>query len=170
MAATHPRISKKHLALLGLVAATYFACERTRSSFPPSESTPTTSSSTQSSGTPATTQAASDDVGRRIREAFEQKRMGVMFEGEARVTKVLPDDNKGSRHQRFLIQVEGAPSLLVAHNIDLAPRVPLKRGDTIQFRGQYEYNDKGGVIHWTHHDPRGRRPGGWLRHEGQDYR
>ena len=30
--------------------------------------------------------------------------------------------------------------------------------------------ERGGVLHWTHHDPDGRRPGGWLEHEGRRYR
>jgi hypothetical protein len=46
----------------------------------------------------------------------------------------------------------------------------LERGDEVRFRGQYEWNERGGVIHWTHHDPDGRRPGGWLRHDGATYR
>ncbi len=58
----------------------------------------------------------------------------------------------------------------MSHNIDLAPRVPIAVGDTVEFRGQYEWNERGGVIHWTHHDPDGRRPGGWLRHRSRVYR
>jgi hypothetical protein len=43
-------------------------------------------------------------------------------------------------------------------------------GDEVSFRGQFEWNDRGGVVHWTHHDPRGVRPGGWLRHDRRIYR
>ncbi|MCV6614831.1 MAG: DUF3465 domain-containing protein [Cellvibrionaceae bacterium] len=108
-------------------------------------------------------QPASDGLAT-IAAAAAAKRSEVWFE-EAPFTikKTLPDDNHGSRHQRFLVQAPGLPSLLVAHNIDLAERAPLRAGQRIFIKGRYEWNDKGGVIHWTHHDPRGRKPGGWLR-------
>ena len=103
-------------------------------------------------------------------EAFEQRRSGLVVEGSGRVERTLADDNEGSRHQRFILRLASGHTVLVSHNIDLAPRVPLAEGDAIAFRGQYEYNDRGGVVHWTHHDPRGRRPGGWLEHGGRRYR
>jgi len=113
--------------------------------------------------------AAGDDG--RIVRLYEEKRSGEMVEGVGTVERVLRDDTDGSRHQRFIVRLVSGQSLLVSHNIDLAARVAdLEEGDKVTFRGQYEWNDRGGVLHWTHHDPDGRRPGGWLEHEGATYR
>lgn len=111
---------------------------------------------------------AADPGGLRIAQAFAERESGFMTTVEGTVAKLLPDDREGSRHQRFLLRVEGAPrSLLVAHNIDLAERVPVERGDRLRLRGQFEWNEKGGVLHWTHRDPEGRHPGGWIEIEGR---
>lgn len=102
---------------------------------------------------------------------YEARRSGVVLEGSGTVERVLADDLDGSRHQRLILRLDSGHTLLVSHNIDLAPRVAdVERGDELSFRGQYEWNDRGGVVHWTHHDPQGRRPGGWLRHRGRTYR
>lgn len=94
----------------------------------------------------------------------------VLVEGTGRVSRLLPDDNEGDRHQRFLVDTDGGPRILIAHNIDLAPRVaPLAVGDTVRFRGDYVWNEKGGLVHWTHHDPRGRHPGGWIEVGGRRF-
>ena len=105
-----------------------------------------------------------------LAEAFENQRSNVQVQGNGKVTRVLADDNDGSRHQRFLVQLGSGQTLLVAHNIDLANRVAsLKTGDRVEFNGEYEWNAKGGVIHWTHRDPQGRHVDGWIRHSGRTY-
>jgi hypothetical protein len=102
--------------------------------------------------------------------AFEQRMTGVQVEGQGVVRRVLPDDNDGSRHQRFVMALSSGQTLLVAHNIDLAPRVVgLREGDAVSFRGEYEWNAKGGVIHWTHHDPVKHHPAGWIKYNGTTY-
>jgi cold shock CspA family protein len=105
-----------------------------------------------------------------ISQAFSQQQSGIQVQSAGVVSRLLPDDNKGSRHQRFIITLSSGQTVLIAHNIDLAPRIDsLKTGDSVTFYGEYEYNDRGGVVHWTHHDPQGRHIGGWLKHQGQTY-
>jgi len=104
-----------------------------------------------------------------IIDAFAERRSGVMVESVGIVEKVLSDDLQGSRHQRFIIRLDADHTLLVSHNIDVARRIPLADRDSVEFRGQYEWNERGGVVHWTHHDPDGSHPGGWIRHRGTLY-
>ena len=104
-------------------------------------------------------------------QAFAARATDLAVEGRGTVYRLLPDDNDGSRHQRFLLELASGHTLLVAHNIDVAPRVEsLDVGDTIAFKGVYEWNEQGGVIHWTHHDPAGLHESGWIQHEGRTYR
>ena len=91
-----------------------------------------------------------DDV---FESAFEEHRANFVAEGSGTVTRVLSDDNEGSPHQRFIVTLPSGQTLLISHNIDLAHR----------------WNDKGGVVHWTHRDPEGRHEPGWIRHGGNTY-
>lgn len=101
---------------------------------------------------------------------WKTQRSNIQVYGTGRVSKLLSDDNKGSRHQRFIVTLPSKQTLLIAHNIDLAPRIEsLSPGDKITFYGEYEWNAKGGVVHWTHRDPNNRHPHGYLLHEGEKY-
>ncbi|MGZ8271201.1 MAG: DUF3465 domain-containing protein [Methylophilus sp.] len=105
-----------------------------------------------------------------VKQAFERKQSNVWVEGSGSIKKLLVDDNNGSRHQKFLVSVSDKQTLLFAHNIDLAPRLDtLQVGDTIDFRGEYVYNPKGGVVHWTHRDPQGGIEAGWIKYNGKTY-
>lgn len=116
------------------------------------------------SGTKA---ATADSV---LADAYANRRSNLQASGEGTVTRLLPDDNKGSRHQKFIIALASGQTLLVAHNIDVAPRIgSLRPGDRVEFSGEYEWNAKGGVIHWTHRTASGPHPGGWLKHGGRTY-
>ena len=106
-----------------------------------------------------------------LQTAYRNHQSDLQIQGEGTVTRVLPDDLEGSRHQRFILEMDTGQTLLVAHNIDLAPRINgLEAGDTVEFFGEYEWNSKGGVIHWTHDDPNHTHAGGWLKHHGRTYR
>lgn len=79
--------------------------------------------------------------------------------------------HRDSPHRQLHAWVASGQTLLVAHNIDLAPRISaIAKDDTIDFNGEYEWNDQGGVVRWTHHDPAGRQPTCWIQHEGRTYR
>ena len=105
-----------------------------------------------------------------LQQAYQSQQSDLQVQGFGQVVKVLPDDNDGSKHQKFILKLNSGQTLLVAHNIDLAPRIPdLKVGDSVEFYGEYEWNKKGGVLHWTHKDPQNRHAHGWLKHNGQVY-
>ena len=111
--------------------------------------------------------SSSDEV---FARAFEQHTSNLQVEGQGVVRRVLSDDNNGSRHQRFIVALSSGQTLLIAHNIDLAPRViSLREGDTVSFSGEYEWNPEGGVIHWTHRDSSKRHLAGWIKHNGEVY-
>jgi len=111
---------------------------------------------------------ASDQI---IADAFATRAHSAQVEGKGTVVRVLEDDKDGSRHQRFIVRLDSGQTLLIAHNIDLAPRVRgLRVRDTVAFFGEYEWSEEGGTIHWTHHDPENDHVDGWLQHRGRVYR
>jgi hypothetical protein len=89
----------------------------------------------------------------------------VIFEGE--VVKVLKDDLKGDKHQKFILKINEYTVLLV-HNIDIAPRVPAIKGDILIVNGEYEWNNQGGLVHWTHRSTNS-HPEGWVKHKNIKY-
>ena len=138
------------IAIVIVVIAVYWLQER-EASIPPGQDLERTSSSV-------------------IDSAFAKRQSDVLVTTDARVEKILADDNDGSRHQRFIVELDSGLTVLVAHNIDLAPRVAnLRTGTRIKIKGEYEWNDRGGVIHWTHRDPRGNHAHGYLEYSGKRY-
>jgi hypothetical protein len=146
----------KKLVLIGLaLVAVYFGARE--SGFVPQER-------------PAGTSARADSAVSALDAAFQNQQSNVQVQASGRVTKVLADDNDGSRHQRFIVQLASGQTVLIAHNIDLASRIAsIEKGDSVEFYGEYEWNAKGGVVHWTHRDPERRHVDGWIKHNGRTY-
>ncbi len=105
-----------------------------------------------------------------LQSAFINEQSDLQIQGQGVVKKVLADDRKGLQHQKFILQTSPEQTVLVAHNIDIADRLPgLSKGDTVEFYGEYEWTSRGGVLHWTHHDPSGHHINGWLKYNGKIY-
>lgn len=114
--------------------------------------------------------SSSSAADKAISSVYQAQQGGVLVGGEGVVDRVLSDDDNGRRHQRFILRLATGQTLLIAHNIDIAPRIEaLRSGDRVAFYGQYEWNAEGGVIHWTHHDPDGQHVSGWLKYNGMVY-
>jgi hypothetical protein len=109
----------------------------------------------------------SDEI---LQNAYDNKTSGLQVEGSGEVTKLLADDTEGDKHQRFIVTLDSGQTLLIAHNIDIAPRIDvIATGNRIEFYGVYEWNDEGGVVHWPHHAPAGKHVDGWLKYKGETY-
>ena len=77
-------------------------------------------------GLPVSTQSAD----RTLQNAYNNRQSDLQVQGEGVVMKLLRDDLEGSRHQRFTLRFSTGQTLLVAHNIDVAPRINrLRTGD-----------------------------------------
>ncbi|MDR1141556.1 MAG: DUF3465 domain-containing protein [Planctomycetaceae bacterium] len=125
---------------------------------------PTTPKTTTTTTAAKSATPSNDDI---IKSLFNKKQSDVQVRGNGVVIKILPDDNDGIRHQRFILKLNSGQTLLIAHNIDIAPRLAgLAVGEKVEFYGEYYYNDEGGGIHWTHHDPNGNHIAGYLKRNG----
>ena len=100
---------------------------------------------------------------------LDKQDTGARIEKSGIVRRLLSDDCDGSRHQRFVLDIGKRQTLLIAHNIDIAERVPLGLGDRVHFRGMYEWSELGGLVHWTHHDPHGVEDGEFIKYRSKIY-
>ncbi len=75
-----------------------------------------------------------------------------------------------ARHEAFTVRTADGVGVEIVDNVDLAPPIGVHVGDRIAVRGEL-VRDPGRmpVVHWTHHDPAGRHPGGWIDLAGRRY-
>lgn len=85
------------------------------------------------------------------------------------VTRLLPDDNSGLKHQKWMVRLSDGREMEAVYNSDMCPRVPVKVGDVVSMGGMFLWLGHNGMIHWLHHDPRGNRPDGYVELNGTFY-
>ncbi len=88
---------------------------------------------------------------------------------KAKVYKMLSYDLYGLPHERFLIKLNNNSTVLIAHDLKMAPCVPLKANDDVTIKGEYIWNNLGGVIHWTHHTDTAFHVGGYILFNNKTY-
>ena len=156
--------------VVAAVIGTYLAVRIARHPTTPTSPAPRATAAAAAPALPRATATPSLSDNAAIMRAFTNHARDVRVDGSGSVARVLRDDNQGARHQRFLVRLPTGQSVLIVHNIDIAPRVEnLRVGDEIEFEGEYVWNDQGGLVHWTHHDPSGQHRPGWVKHAGHEY-
>lgn len=74
-----------------------------------------------------------------------------------------------SVHEAFDARTEAGP-IEVVDNVSIAPRCPVHAGDRVEVRGEMVHDPgRSPIVHWTHHDPANRHPGGFIRLRGRLY-
>ncbi len=91
----------------------------------------------------------------------------IEVEGSGTVQRVLGlRDSSSGVHEGFVLRA-GSRNITVEDNVNITGPIPLRDGDAVTLRGQFECDD--GVIHWTHRDPAMRHAGGYIRVGGRTY-
>ena len=113
-------------------------------------------------------QVVTDDS--QLVSAIQNRRsLSFLQAAQLTVTQVLPDDNVGLKHQKFVVQTSRAQSVMIVYNLDLCPRVPVRVGDRVAVGGEFIWSGRSALVHWTHYDPQSRRPSGYIYHNNLAY-
>src|SRR6266849_3163430 len=102
---------------------------------------------------------------------FHNHQSNVDVTADGTVVRLLADRTSSTGiHEQFILKLSsGDITVEVEHNISIAPRVPVAIGDHLIVHGEYVWNAQGGLIHFTHHDPRGKYERGFIQDNGVTY-
>ncbi len=125
---------------------------------------------------PASTRSPASTAPGTIARLFHEQRSDTWVETRGVVERLLPDDRDtydgSDTHQRLILRTDDGINILVAHNTCTSDRVPAKPGDRLTLRGEYEWTEKGGTLHFTHKPKFATRDAtraGWIDHAGRRY-
>jgi hypothetical protein len=106
-----------------------------------------------------------------VERAYAQHLSNIEVTAQGSVTRLLADETgPAGTHQRFIVRMSGSTqTLLVDNNVNIGKRVPLAVGDDVVLHGEYVWNEQGGLVHFTHHDPAHTHEDGWIEVRGVRY-
>jgi hypothetical protein len=109
-----------------------------------------------------------DDANGAVYDAWRTGRSHLELTASGSVARTLGlRRGPSGMHEGFLLHLRGSAgrglTIRVEDNVDLTGPIPMAAGDDVEVRGEYVYDERGGLIHYTHLDPRGRHPGGYVR-------
>lgn len=121
-------------------------------------------------GSSAASPAATPDDAAIVQD-FQARRSHVEVTADGTVVTIFPDRSSSSGvHEQFIVRLSsGGITVEIEHNISIGRRVPVNQGDSVIVHGEYIWNSKGGLIHFTHHDPQGTHEGGYIKDNGGIY-
>lgn len=98
------------------------------------------------------------------------RRTEVTFGGEVTSAPRFVRSASGL-HELFGVRSDDGVAVKIADNVSLAPRCPVRPGDRVEIRGEYDraYADGAPLVHWTHRDPSHRHPDGFIAVAGRVY-
>lgn len=85
------------------------------------------------------------------------------------VVKVLPEDNQGLRHQKWVVKLSSGKTVTAVYNTSMCEEVPVQVGDVVGLGGHFLWTNQGPIIHWLHKDPKRNRPDGYVELAGKKY-
>lgn len=104
--------------------------------------------------------------------AYSAQRSGTEVVADGTISRLFGvRQGRTSPHEGFLMRLNSGCDLVVRVevNTDFTGDVPLRAGQRVAVKGEYEYYPRGGVIHWTHRDPRGHHENGYIDANGTMY-
>ncbi|MEO6990055.1 MAG: DUF3465 domain-containing protein [Candidatus Baltobacteraceae bacterium] len=109
-----------------------------------------------------------------VAAAWQAHRSHVEVTASGSVARVLGTRvGPSGAHEGFLLHLRGAEgrglTIRVEDNVDLTGPIPLRAGDDVEVHGEYIFDPRGGLVHYTHRDPRGHHPSGYVRVGGRLY-
>ncbi|MDP3509818.1 MAG: DUF3465 domain-containing protein [Candidatus Melainabacteria bacterium] len=116
---------------------------------------------------PANIPYAVDDA--QIIQAQSQQARKVELTVTAPIKKLLREEDYREPHQRFLLILSNGTTVLVANDLQYGTYAPVQEGNVVRIHGEYIWNERGGVLHWTHKSDEPRHESGYIDFNGMRY-